>query len=258
LRRFFTGLLSPLRGLVFLAGRPKLWPWVLGPVVILVLALVPTALWSWERVPVLLATYFGLPPPIELLQAIWLLAAYVIALLVFVCLAVVEWALVGALARPLFGAIAERIEAEVLGIDLDYSDLQSLLTDAALALGHSALALGLYATGSAALLVLALVPVVGELLAPLLEVLLTAAYLARELLDGPLGRRRLSFAAKLRYLDDHRAEALGLGVATMVLIAVPVLDLAALPAAVVGATLLYCGFERQNGVPATAAPSGRP
>lgn len=240
--RFWVGFSSPFRGLAFLASRPRLWSWVAAPAIVLTVALIPTASWAWNSVPLLLAAVW-MPPPVLILEAMWLFAAYGLALIVFLCLAVVEWAVIGVLARPLYSAVAERVEAEVLGIDIPFGDAKTLLTDAAQSVAHSFLAIGLYSAAGGVIAAIALIPGVGEIGAPVIGAVVTAAFVARELLDGPLGRRRVSFAAKIAFLRAHWAETQGLGAAAMVLLAVPVLDLAAMPAAIIGATLLYCQLD---------------
>ena len=84
---------------------------------------------------------------------------------------------------------------------------------------------------------LSLVPVVQLIAAPL-GVLVGAWLLAFEFVAHPLGPYRLNLAQQLSFLREHRWTALGFGLATMGALLIPVLNLAVVPAAVVGMTLL--------------------
>jgi CysZ protein len=112
---------------------------------------------------------------------------------------------------------------------------------------ESALLLALTLACTAPLFVLGLFPVVGQTVVPVLQALVAGFFLAVELLAIPLERRGLHLAGRLRFVWRHRAQTLGFGVTAFLLFLVPLMNLLAMPGAVVGATLLV---RRLSGDPA--------
>ncbi|MEZ5579883.1 MAG: sulfate transporter CysZ [Candidatus Competibacteraceae bacterium] len=88
------------------------------------------------------------------------------------------------------------------------------------------------------LLVLSFVPVV-NVAAPVLWALFSAWMLALEYSDYPLGNRGLSFRDQRRLLRKHWPRTLSFGGMTLLLTLIPVLNFLAMPAAVIGATLMW-------------------
>ncbi|MBK8183106.1 MAG: sulfate transporter CysZ [Candidatus Competibacteraceae bacterium] len=88
------------------------------------------------------------------------------------------------------------------------------------------------------LAVLMFVPV-ANVVAPLLWLLSTAWTLALEYADYPLGNRGISFQNQRRLARQHWPLALGFGGMTLLLTLVPVLNCFVMPAAVIGATLMW-------------------
>lgn len=88
------------------------------------------------------------------------------------------------------------------------------------------------------LLLLFLVPVI-QLAAPLAWAAFGAWAAGLEYLDYPLGNHGLRFRDQRRGLARRRMLVLGFGAAVMVMTLVPVLNLLAMPSAVIGATMLW-------------------
>jgi CysZ protein len=116
---------------------------------------------------------------------------------------------------------------------------------------ESALLLALTLACTAPLFVLGLFPVLGQTVVPVLQALVAGFFLAVELLAIPLERRGLRLAGRLRFVWRHRAQTLGFGVTAFLLFLVPLMNVLAMPGAVVGATLLV---RRLSGDP--VAPPG--
>ena len=87
-------------------------------------------------------------------------------------------------------------------------------------------------------LVLSFVPVV-NMIAPVVWAIFTAWMLALEYADYPLGNRGLNFKAQRRLLRQHWPLTLGFGGTALLLTLIPLLNFLAMPAAVIGATLLW-------------------
>jgi CysZ protein len=121
---------------------------------------------------------------------------------------------------------------------------------------ESALLLGLTLGCTVPLFVLGLVPVLGQTVVPVLQALVGGFFLAVELLAIPLERRGLHLAGRLRFVWRHRGQTLGFGITAFLLFLVPLMNLLAMPGAVVGATLLV---RRLGGEPVVSGgPAGRP
>jgi CysZ protein len=147
--------------------------------------------------------------------------------------------------QPFYERISDRVEHQLgalpTGADMPWwrsfprASLESLLL-LALTLGCTA-----------PLFVLGLFPVVGQTVVPVLQALVAGFFLAVELLAIPLERRGLHLAGRLRFVWRHRAQTLAFGVTAFLLFLVPLMNLLAMPGAVVGATLLV---RRLSGDPA--------
>lgn len=112
---------------------------------------------------------------------------------------------------------------------------------------ESALLLAMTLACTAPLFVLGLFPVFGQTVVPVLQALVVGFFLAVELLAIPLERRGLHLAGRLRFVWRHRAQTLGFGITAFLLFLVPLMNVLAMPGAVVGATLLV---RRLSGDPA--------
>ena len=87
-------------------------------------------------------------------------------------------------------------------------------------------------------LLLSFVPAV-NVVAPVVWAVSTAWMLALEYADYPLGNRGMNLQTQRQLLRQHPLLTLGFGAMTLLLILIPVLNFLAMPAAVVGATLMW-------------------
>ncbi|WP_428623602.1 sulfate transporter CysZ [Sedimenticola sp.] len=95
------------------------------------------------------------------------------------------------------------------------------------------------------LLLLFIIPGI-NLLAPFLWLLFSAWFLAIEYADYPMGNHGLDFQSQHGQLKQIRLTALGFGGGVTLLMMIPLLNFAAMPAAVVGATRLWCETNHPN------------
>jgi CysZ protein len=218
-----------VRGGAFLLRRPRLWPLVAAPILLntLIFAALAAAAIVW--LPGLLDRV--LPDPVGYKQAIywplWVTAWAMIAL-GFALAFYLSASIVGG---PFYGRLSRRILAELRGAppaspgglwaDLVLPALNTLRRLAWMAL----------------LLPLSLIPLVG----PVLAFVVAAFFFAMEFLDYPLDTvdPPLPFGARRRWAWGRRWTALGFGAAVTLSMSLPLLDLAMLPVAVAGATLLF-------------------
>ena len=97
------------------------------------------------------------------------------------------------------------------------------------------------------LLLLSFVPVV-NVAAPVLWVLFSAWMLALEYADYPLANRGLSFRNQRRLLRQHWPLTLGFGGIVLLLTLIPIVNFLAMPAAVIGATLMWMREAPASGI----------
>lgn len=147
--------------------------------------------------------------------------------------------------QPFYERISDRIEHQ-LGAPPAGTDAPWWRTFPRASL-ESALLLAMTLACTAPLFVLGLFPVFGQTVVPVLQALVAGFFLAVELLAIPLERRGLHLAGRLRFVWRHRAQTLGFGITAFLLFLVPLLNVLAMPGAVVGATLLV---RRLSGDPA--------
>jgi len=148
--------------------------------------------------------------------------------------------LVGA---PFNDLLAERVLAEIGGTPPPELSWSQLVREGGRAMANTVAVLAYSLRWALPLLLLTFIPGL-NLLAPLLWAVFNAWLLALEYADYPLGAQGHTFPAQRARLAERRPAALGFGLAALVATSIPIVNLAAMPAAVVGATRLFA--ERQG------------
>lgn len=245
LRRFAHGLFAPVRGALWLVRHPELWPWAALPMLLTIWSILGALWMAWSFSDDVLAWFW--PRPKGALLVAWAVVEAVFLLSSFVVSALALWVLGHLIAGPFYDRMAEAVEAQVVGPSGEAFDWSVAIGDALLSFRHSLLGLVIYASVVVPLLLLNLIPGIGSAAYAVCGALATGLFLSRDLFDVPLSRRRTSFVGKVRYLRDHFWLAMGLGLGTAGLLAVPLVDLLVLPCAVLGATLLYLAIETESG-----------
>lgn len=155
---------------------------------------------------------------------------------------------------PFYERIAERIEDE-LGVTQGHLDLSwtrqllSGIRDGIVLLLRSVLfTIPLFLAG--------FVPVVGQTLVPVLVALVTAWFMALEVVAVPFYRRGIALRRRTAMLRRRRMLAVGLGLPAALLCMIPLLAVVVMPAAFAGGVLVALdtlGLER-HAAPRHAAP----
>lgn len=252
-KQFLTGFSYPFRGVGFLRREPMLLPLAVMPAVLnLGLAIVGLVLaflqapflvgWLWQRPE---ATDLGT----WLLAALWVVVAILLGALVATLWLVLVYALAGLVATPFTDYLTEQVELKVLGLEGQDFRFGRFLRDMFWSLSHSILNVLAWALVMGALLLLNLVPVLGSVVFGALSGSATAYFLAREMHDGCMTRRRLSWLEKQRLVLRHAPLMIGFGLGTMVLFWIPGFNLIMLPFAHVGGALLYCRLAHNGHAP---------
>ena len=231
------GLLAPIHGLRYIAAHPNTWPVVVAPALLFATLLCGSVATAVMQGPSLLRVWA--PSTVELPAVLRGVVVFGADFLLAAWMAVVSWYLTAALSGPFHDRLSAMVEVDLANADPDPPwTAASLWGEVMTSIGHSLLALTAWASASCALLVLQLVPVAGSVVGLVGTTLVSAWMLAWQSSDYPLSRRRLSFREKVGRLRDRLGATTGLGLCTLAMVAVPIVNLLAPPAAVVGATLL--------------------
>ncbi len=228
-----NGFLAVFRG-VALMFRPGLKRFIWIPILVNSLLLIGIA---WAA-----SSYFGvvldqlLPQDSWLSWFRWLLwPLFAIAYGLFVFYGFT--ALANIIASPFNSLLAARIESMLANQPLP-QDNTPLLASVLPALLMELRKLGYFLIRAIPVLILFLIPGI-NVVATVLWLLLGFWFLALEYLDYPLGNHGLTFAEQKKLLASRRVNALGFGAGVSLLMFIPILNLAAMPVAVAGATLLW-------------------
>jgi CysZ protein len=244
---FARGAGHGVRGARLVLGSPRLWPLVLLPFVLSLIAFVAIFAAAFA----LRERWLALLPDAGALRALLGAVAY-LALLVVGFFAYLPVATL--IAAPFNESIAEAVEQRLAGSQPPPFSLARLLRDLARGLGHAIRSLSRYLVLAAAVFAASFIPVVGPFIALIGGGYVAARFAAYDALDATLSRWGWSYARKQRLLRERRALCMGLGVLVAVLLAIPVLGAVALPlGAAGGASLALAAVpaaERGGAIPA--------
>lgn len=141
------------------------------------------------------------------------------------------------IAAPFNSLLSEKVERLFGGQTAPAPSWGAVVRELPRTLGSELRKLGYFLLRAIPLGLLFLIPGL-NLAAPFLWALFSAWFLALEYSDYPLGNRGLHFREQRQHLRSQRLTALGFGAGATLLTLIPVVNLVAMPAAVIGATLL--------------------
>jgi CysZ protein len=256
-----AGATYPLRALFLLGRTPRLWGYVLVPILVNLVAgiglyaglLFPG--WQWVNALVAgldaktNAWIANLPAWLSWLSVLdfldawlgWLLrVVLVLLLLVATGFLLVQFGVI--LGAPFYGQLSEQLELLRTG-KLPAAEPQTaatILRDIGRALAQELNKLGLAVKVGVPLLLLNLVPGVGTAISSVGGVALAATLVCIDFLDAPLERRRLPFAEKLGAIRRSLPASGSFALVCLGLVSVPLLNLLAVPLCVASGTLFFC------------------
>jgi CysZ protein len=238
--RFVSGALYPLYAAGVLARAPRLWRYVLIP--LLVNLLVGVTLYAgllFAGLSAIDALVAGLPAWAGVLAAL-LRALLIVGLLIVTGFVLVRFGVV--LGSPWYTQLSAELELLRGGQPLPErgAGLSMAVRDLSRALAFELRKLLLVAMIGALLLLLNLIPVAGQLLATAGWIALGATITCLDFFDYPLERRLLSFRAKLRILQHSLPASAGFGLACLALVSIPFVNLLSIPLCVAAGTLFFC------------------
>lgn len=243
LTQWLRGASYPWRALAFLR-RHNIWRLALAPIAVNLFLLGAVVyggielVWPWmHQLGARLQSYAADADVVRMAVTllIWCLWILLVPLIVIGSCTVVL--LLGQMvAGPFLEILSERVECLALGRVETPFGLKRFIESVFLGLGDAMWSLVYLVAIYLPLPLLGLIPVVGAAASLYFGALL----LTQEFLGPPLARHMVSYRARWSLLMRHKSLAFGFGCGTMLLVAIPGINLLMLPVACVGGTLLYC------------------
>ena len=244
---FARGFSYPLRAAKFLAKKPGLLRYLAIPFAINVLVFSLSVYFGLDMFEGLLETYA--PTTAVWYGAILYYLAWTVAMLLTSVVVFFSFTVIGNLiAAPFNELLSERTEALKLGSSPDERfSVGRFWGEAKNALLVEVKKMAVFISVMLLLLAINLIPGIGSVIYAVLAPLFTLFFLVVEYMAFVLMRKQLSFAEQRRYVNKRPIMMLGFGCGVFCLLAIPFLQFFCIPLAVVGATLLWCDFPREEG-----------
>jgi len=225
---FFAGL-----GMI---SRPGLRRYIVIPLLINLILFTLLTLWLGREFGALVDRYTPhLPEWLAWLDTvIWLLFAVVMITAIFFTFTLVA----NIIAAPFNSLLAEAAETQLTGQALPDGGWRKALREAPGVMVDALRKLVLFVLVGIPLLLLFLIPGI-NLLAPFIWGAFSAWILALEYLDYPLGNHALRLVEQRALIGRHRSLTLGFGIAVLFATLIPFFNLAVIPAATLGATIMW-------------------
>jgi CysZ protein len=228
-----TGLGYFIRGFELIRRRRAL-PYVIAPVIVNLLVLVPAVYFALEWADAALAALDGwLPDWLGFLMYVARPVTYVFVFVSVVVLGSFTGTIIGA---PFLGPLSAQIERE-LGGD-GPRDETPWLSMIPRALVREMRKLAYHAPRYVGVLILTFIPLFSPF-APLLWFAITAWLLAVEYVDFPIDNRGRAFDELKSALASRRGLAFGFGIGAAFALSIPLFNIVAIPAATAGGTALW-------------------
>lgn len=252
-----TGATYPLRALAVIWQTPKLWGYVLVPLLVNLLAgialyvgLLFPSLKGIEALMVNWSIRFDalisrLPAWLSFLGFFdnglaWLVRGLLVALLLLIIgFLLVQFGVV--LGAPWYGQLSEQLELLRIGqLPEVEMKLGSVLTEVGRAIAYELRKLQFLISLGLPLFLVNFVPGVGSIVAGVGGVALGATLVALDFLSAPLDRRRLNFRDKLATFRESLPASASFGLVCLGLVSIPLLNLLAIPLCMAAGTLFFC------------------
>ncbi len=230
----FSGITHLLKGLQMLM-LPGLRRYLLAPIAINIVVFVVIGWIGYSQFEGLLNTFLPESGWLSFLRwLLWPLLALSVLLITFYTFTSVA----NLIAAPFNSQLSARVEEMLTGRKPPESR-QTIAQLIVPTVRSELRKLGYFLLRAIPLLLLFIIPGI-NLLAPFLWLLFSAWFLAIEYGDYPMGNHGLEFKEQHGRLKQTRLAALAFGGGVTLLMMIPILNFAAMPAAVIGATRLWC------------------
>jgi CysZ protein len=255
---FVAGLTYPFRAFAVLASAPRLWRYVVIP--ILVNVVVAATLYAgllfggFRAVDAIVA---GLPEWAAFVSVL-LRVLLIVGLLIGAGFVLVRFGVV--LGAPWYSQLSAQLETlRFGGLPEAGGGAGAALRDLGRAVAFELKKLLLVLVIGVLLLLLNLIPGAGTILATAGGIALGATIACLDFFDYPLERRLLSFRQKLGMVRRALPASAGFGLVCLALVSIPFVNLLAIPLCVVAGTLFFCDRLAGSvpGAPVRPAPARR-
>lgn len=238
-----TGAYYFLRGWQLIT-QPGLRTFVILPLLVNFILFGGAFIWLFSHLGDWLDMALGaLPNWLHWLQ--WLL--WPIAVMAILLTFSFTFAMVGNLiAAPFNGFLSEKVELHLTGQPLDDASLADLIKDIPRVLVREWSKLLYWLPKAIGLLLLFIIPAIGQTIAPLLWFLFTAWMLAIQYIDYPFDNHKISFAQMRDELKQQRGLNLTFGALVSFATTLPIINLIIMPVAVCGATAIWVDHYRDK------------
>lgn len=238
------GFFYPYKGFMFIIRNPGLLSYVAIPTAIntllysLFLWYTSTRIHSWIESLV----YRGE----EWYWAVLFYVALVVAALLVLVLVVYTFTIVGSLIlSPFNDLLSEKVDTIYSGGTADEPfQLKGLFKDMARSVKAEIGRIAIYLTGLVLLLALNLFPPIGTAIYGVAITLFTMYFIGWEYFDYSLERHKFPFGRKLKANMRNSLTLITFGAGASLSLMIPLLNLAAIPVCVTGATLLFCDLKK--------------
>ena len=199
--------------------------------------------WLYLQLDTLFAWFNGfIPSYLQWLRFVLWPLAIVVVLVVF---SLLFTSVANLIAAPFNGLLAERVELKLTGAPLPDEGWWALMKDTPRMLGREIHKMLYYLPRALGCLLLFLIPVVGQTLAPVLWFVFSAWMMAIQYCDYPFDNHKIEFAVMRRALAQKRQLNLSFGASVALCSSLPLLNLLIIPVAICGATALWVDHYTQ-------------
>ena len=241
------GLTAPLRGFIFIIKNPRLIKFTVFPIIINIILILTTYIFGSRYLIGLVDRW--IPDEEAWYWAIlfWI-AVVVLVLAVSLVAAVLFYIIAGIVCVPFNELLSQEVEAMLRERphQEDFS-VRLLALDIWLALVGEVKRIFLYLSLIIPLLLLNLIPVLGTVIYGVIFGVVTLLFLAFDFVDHPLGRRRIPFREKRKFMIKHFFSMIGFGAGVFVFLLVPIVNFIVLPLNAIGGTILFSEIEHRYG-----------
>ncbi|CAK9885567.1 MAG: Sulfate transporter CysZ [Candidatus Erwinia impunctatus] len=150
------------------------------------------------------------------------------------------------IAAPFCGMLSEKVEEKLTGEANGDMSMKEFMTDIPRMMGREWKKITWYLPRAIVLLLLYLIPVIGQTIAPLLWLYFSARMMAVQYLDYPFDNHKISVAQMHTTLKQQKSHQLQFGMLVNLSTLLPLINLVIMPVAVCGATAMWVDRFREQ------------
>ena len=251
---FLTGLGYPLRTFKLLRQNPQLLTYIIIPLVINILLgiLLYWQFWNLGNASVDILRFYGqqwldqitqqvpqiMPYLLPLLKGLFWLIIWLWRFILLIFTGFLLSQVGGILGSPWYGQLSEKLEKKLLG-KLSVQEV-GIVKDIQRAIAFELKKLVILIGVGLVCFGLNFLPGIGTIIATAIGIGSAATLTCLDFFDPPLERRRLRFRQKLAMIGKSLPSSAGFGLASLLWISIPLVNLVTIPLSVTAGTLFFC------------------